>query len=228
MLTLECANKTLCQNYTVIYRRLHRYGTALTEEQLGQHEILRAPHVCGRALRMTSFFRAGGFAPCTPIREREHRCLAIIVQFDILFFHIQVCQQYETGSLARAGFLIFPLDKYPLGVYNIVYKIMRGIKMDKNCCCTHKTKERGDEEYRSLINRLNRIEGQIRGIRNMVENSAYCTDILVQVQAASAALNSFSKELLSNHIKTCVADDIRAGKDETVDELVVTLQKLMR
>ena len=105
---------------------------------------------------------------------------------------------------------------------------MRGIKMDKYCCCTHKTKERGDEEYRLLINRLNRIEGQIRGIRNMVENSAYCTDILVQVQAASAALNSFSKELLSNHIKTCVADDIRAGKDETIDELVATLQKLMR
>lgn len=100
--------------------------------------------------------------------------------------------------------------------------------MDKDCCCTHKTKKRGDEEYRSLINRLNRIEGQIRGIRNMVENSAYCTDILIQVQAAIAALNSFSKELLSNHIKTCVADDIRAGKDETIDELVATLQKLMR
>lgn len=100
--------------------------------------------------------------------------------------------------------------------------------MDKNCCCTHKTKERGDEEYRSLINRLNRIEGQIRGIRNMVENSAYCTDILVQVQAASAALNSFSKELLSNHIKTCVADDIRNGGDEKIDELLYTLRKLMR
>ncbi len=100
--------------------------------------------------------------------------------------------------------------------------------MDKECCCTHKTKERGAEEYRALVNRLNRIEGQIRGIRKMVEESAYCTDILIQVQAASSALNSFSKELLSNHIKTCVADDIRAGKDETVDELVATLSKLMR
>ena len=100
--------------------------------------------------------------------------------------------------------------------------------MDKDCCCTHKTKERGAEEYRALVNRLNRIEGQIRGIRKMVEESAYCTDILIQVQAASSALNSFSKELLSNHIKTCVADDIRAGKDETVDELVATLSKLMR
>lgn len=100
--------------------------------------------------------------------------------------------------------------------------------MNKDCCCTHKTKERGAEEYRALVNRLNRIEGQIRGIRKMVEESAYCTDILIQVQAASSALNSFSKELLSNHIKTCVADDIRAGKDETVDELVATLSKLMR
>ncbi len=100
--------------------------------------------------------------------------------------------------------------------------------MDRECCCSHKTKERGEEEYRSLINRLSRIEGQIRGIRKMVEESAYCTDILVQTQAAGAALNSFSKELLSNHIKTCVADDIRAGKDETIDELVATLAKLMR
>ena len=100
--------------------------------------------------------------------------------------------------------------------------------MDRECCCSHKIKERSDEEYRSLINRLNRIEGQIRGIKKMIEESAYCTDILIQTQAAGAALNSFSKELLSNHIKTCVADDIRAGKDETVDELVATLQKLMR
>lgn len=99
--------------------------------------------------------------------------------------------------------------------------------MEKECCA-HKTKERGDVEYKSLINRLNRIEGQIRGIKNMVENSAYCTDILVQVSAAQAALNAFNKELLANHIKTCVADDISAGKEETVDELVETLQKLMK
>lgn len=100
--------------------------------------------------------------------------------------------------------------------------------MEKNCCCSHKTKERSEEEYRSLINRLNRIEGQIRGIRGMVEESAYCTDILTQVSAANAALNAFSRELLGNHIKTCVADDIRSGKNETVDELVALLQKLMR
>ena len=95
-------------------------------------------------------------------------------------------------------------------------------------CCSHKTKERSEEEYKSLINRLNRIEGQIRGIKGMVEKDAYCTDILVQVSAVNAALNAFSKELLSNHIKTCVADDIRNGKDETIDELVATLQKLMK
>lgn len=94
--------------------------------------------------------------------------------------------------------------------------------------CCHKTKERSGEEYRRLINRLSRIEGQIRGIRRMVENSAYCTDILVQVAAAQAALNSFNRELLAEHIKTCVAHDIREGKEETVDELVQTLQKLMK
>ena len=98
---------------------------------------------------------------------------------------------------------------------------------NKECCC-HKTKERSEEEYKSLIHRLNRIEGQIRGIRNMVEKSAYCPDILIQVAAANAALNSFSKELLSQHIRTCVARDIRAGRDETIDELVATLQKLMK
>ena len=95
------------------------------------------------------------------------------------------------------------------------------------CCCCKKT-ERSEEERRSLMNRLSRIEGQIRGIRGMVEKSAYCPDILVQVAAANAALNAFTKELLANHIKTCVADDIRAGNDEVIDELVTTLQKLMR
>ena len=91
-----------------------------------------------------------------------------------------------------------------------------------------KTKERTEEESRSLIHRLNRIEGQIRGIRGMVERSAYCTDVLAQVAAASAALNAFSKELLAQHIRTCVARDIREGRDETIDELVATLQKLMK
>lgn len=98
-----------------------------------------------------------------------------------------------------------------------------------NCeCCKHKTKERSEEEYKSLINRLNRIEGQVRGIKRMLEENAYCTDILVQSSAVTAAVNAFNKELLANHIKTCVADDIRAGNDETIDELVATLQKLMK
>lgn len=98
----------------------------------------------------------------------------------------------------------------------------------KSKCDCQRTKERSEEEYKKLINRLSRIEGQIRGIRGMVENSAYCTDILIQVSAVNAALNAFNKELLANHIKTCVAKDIREGKDETIDELVITLQKLMK
>lgn len=96
----------------------------------------------------------------------------------------------------------------------------------KECC--HKTKERSEKEFKDLVNRLNRIEGQIRGIKRMVESDTYCTDILIQVSAVNAALNSFNKVLLANHIRTCVADDIRAGKEETIDELVVTLQKLVR
>ena len=98
----------------------------------------------------------------------------------------------------------------------------------KNECRCHKTKKRTEKEYKDLINRLSRIEGQIRGIKRMVEEDAYCPDILIQVSAANAALNSFNKVLLSNHIRTCVADDIRAGKDETIDELVNTFQKLMK
>jgi len=99
--------------------------------------------------------------------------------------------------------------------------------MEHNCC-THKTKKRSEEEYKALINRLSRIEGQVRGIRKMVESDAYCPDILIQVSAVQAALNAFNRELLSCHIRSCVADDIRNGRDETIDELVSTLQKLMK
>ena len=98
---------------------------------------------------------------------------------------------------------------------------------EKTCCC-HRTKERTPEEYKKLIHRLNRIEGQVRGIRGMVEKDAYCPDILVQVAAVNAALNSFNKVLLANHIRTCVVRDIKEGKEETIDELVCTLQKLMK
>ena len=100
--------------------------------------------------------------------------------------------------------------------------------MEKACCPCHKTKERSEEEYKSLIHRLNRIEGQVRGIKGMVEKSAYCPDILVQVAAVNAALNAFNKELLANHIRTGVVKDIQEGKDEVIDELVTTLQKLMK
>lgn len=99
---------------------------------------------------------------------------------------------------------------------------------EKSCCCGKKTKERSEEEYKSLIHRLNRIEGQIRGIRGMVERSAYCPDILVQSAAVTAAMNAFNRELLSNHIRTCVVKDIQAGNEDVIDELVATLQKLMK
>lgn len=108
----------------------------------------------------------------------------------------------------------------------IIYE--RLIPMDKECCCIHKTKERSEEERKKLINRLSRIEGQIRGIRGMVEKDAYCNDILIQSAAVTAAVNAFNKDLLASHIKSCVADDIRRGNDEVIDELVATLQKLMK
>lgn len=116
-----------------------------------------------------------------------------------------------------------------------------------NCCCTpereetaaraeageeicpcQKTRERSEEEYRRLCNRLSRIEGQIRGLRGMLDRQAYCPDILAQAAAANAALNAFSRELLSQHIRSCVVNDVRAGHDEVVDELLDTLQKLMK
>ena len=96
------------------------------------------------------------------------------------------------------------------------------------CCCHCRTKHRDDKEERDLLNRLSRIEGQIRGIRGMVEKDVYCADILVQVAAANSALNAFSRELLSQHVRTCVADDLRAGSDEKLDELLKLLPKLMK
>ncbi len=93
-------------------------------------------------------------------------------------------------------------------------------------CC--KSKHREGSEYQNLIRRLNRIEGQVRGIRNMVENDRYCVDILTQVSAVTAALNAFNKELLSQHIKSCVVRDIQQGREDTVDELCATLHKLMK
>lgn len=100
--------------------------------------------------------------------------------------------------------------------------------MEQEHCCCHRTKERTPEEMKKLLNRLSRIEGQIRGIRGMVEKNAYCPDILTQSAAVTAAMNAFNRDLLASHIRTCVVTDIRAGKDEVIDELVFTLQKLMK
>lgn len=97
--------------------------------------------------------------------------------------------------------------------------------MEHDCC---KKRKRTDEELKRLTNRLCRVEGQIRGIRSMVENDAYCVDILTQVSAAASALNSFRRELLSEHIRTCVANDIREGNTEKTEELVGILDKMIR
>lgn len=121
----------------------------------------------------------------------------------------------------------FSLAIYPIGVYNIQKKEECTMENKPECCC-HKTKTRTEKEYKDLMNRLNRIEGQIRGIKGMLEKDAYCTDIIMQVSAVTAALNSFNRELLSNHIKTCVIQDVKDGKEDTIDDLLKTLQKLMK
>ena len=102
------------------------------------------------------------------------------------------------------------------------------MEAEEKACGCHKTKERSAKEYKDLIHRLNRIEGQIRGIKGMVEKNAYCADILIQSAAVTAAINAFNRELLSNHIRTCVVRDIQEGKEGTADELVSLLQRLMK
>lgn len=113
----------------------------------------------------------------------------------------------------------------------------RYMEEQKKCCCHHggeisdveaRVRTRTDEEYKKLLNRLNRIEGQIRGVKSMLENDAYCTDIVLQVSAINAALNSFNRQLLAEHIRTCVADDIRNGKNDTIEDLVNTVTRLMK
>ncbi len=101
------------------------------------------------------------------------------------------------------------------------------MKKEAGCCCEKQT-ERPAEERRKLINRLSRIEGQIRGIRGMIERDAYCADVLTQSAAVSAAIAAFNRELLARHISTCVVRDIKNGDEETVDELVGLVQKLMK
>lgn len=101
------------------------------------------------------------------------------------------------------------------------------MEQQKDTCCK-KTTERSEEERKHLIHRLNRIEGQIRGIRSMVENDAYCTDILMQSAAVNAAVNGFNRQLIENHMKNCMVQDIRSGREEVLDELLETLRRLMK
>lgn len=125
------------------------------------------------------------------------------------------------------GYILFHVKQIPHE--GILRKERQPMSEKKACpCCSEKHTARSEEEKKKLINRLKRIEGQIRGIIGMMENDAYCNDILIQSAAVNAAVNSFNKELLATHIRTCVARDIREGKDETIDELVATLQKLMK
>ncbi len=93
-------------------------------------------------------------------------------------------------------------------------------------CC--KKTIRNEDEKKKLMNRLSRMEGQIRGIKAMVEEDAYCNDILIQASAVTAAMNAFNRELIAAHLKTCVARDLREGNDDVIDELAATLQKLMK
>ncbi len=105
----------------------------------------------------------------------------------------------------------------------------KGEKCECECKCRHRTSERDSEEYKRLMNRLNRIEGQIRGIKGMLERNEYCIDILTQTAAVNAALSAFSREILNTHIKTCVADGIKSGRaDEVSEELSEVLKKLLK
>ena len=99
--------------------------------------------------------------------------------------------------------------------------------VNEGCACGKKT-VRTEEQKKSLAHRLNRIEGQIRGIRQMIENDAYCNDVLIQSAAAGAAINAFNRELIGAHLKGCVTRDLLAGREEVVDELLATLQKMMK
>lgn len=120
------------------------------------------------------------------------------------------------------------LDKTLKKIYNYTHGgYIGGDEMAENCCM-ERTKKRTEDEYKKLVNRLSRIEGQIRGIRKMLENDAYCTDILIQIAAANAALGAFRNELLAEHIRTCVANDIKNDRNETVEELISTLNALMK
>ena len=98
----------------------------------------------------------------------------------------------------------------------------------KRCSCCEKHTLRAQEEKKKLLNRLRRIEGQVRGLQAMVEADAYCNDVLTQSAAVNAAINAFNRELLAEHLRICVTRDLKNGHEEIVDELAATLQKLMK
>ena len=102
------------------------------------------------------------------------------------------------------------------------------MKNEKCECAQFKVRDKNGKEYKNLLARLNRVEGQVRGVKKMLEEDRYCIDILVQVSAITSALNAFNKELLTEHIETCVVNDIREGKETKVEELCETLKKLMK
>ena len=150
-----------------------------------------------------------------------------------LCFVFKIMLSYKKPLLTNThqGYII-NLILYPHWVYDVIKGVL--FHMDNEFtdnmpeCCTGKHKDRSIAEKRDLMNRLKRIEGQVRGVQGMLENDSYCIDILVQVSAITAALNSFNKVLLANHLKTCVADNIKNGNDEVIDELVKAMQKLMK
>ena len=100
--------------------------------------------------------------------------------------------------------------------------------MNESSCCRKKAVPRSEEERKRLIHRLNRLEGQIRGIRGMVEQDIYCNDILIQCAAVNAALNAFERELLADHVRSCVKDRLQAGDETVVDELLTTIQRMTK
>ena len=118
-------------------------------------------------------------------------------------------------------------ELYPITYNQLIKRENIDMGEEKKCCCS-KTTSRSEEQKKKLLNRLKRIEGQVRGLQTMIENDAYCNDILIQSSAVSAAMNGFNRELLAAHIHSCVVRDIRDGKDEVVDELITTIQKLMK
>ena len=126
-------------------------------------------------------------------------------------------------------YVAFRLAIYPGRVYNPKHGQRSFIMSETtNCCGGERKTMRSEEAKKSLMARLKRAEGQIRGIEKMLEEDAYCPDILIQVSAVSSALNSFNKELMASHIKHCVSEDIKAGNDESVTEFVKIMQKLMK